>query len=336
MDGFDVADYGAKYTVINSAGGYSSLTSASTRFNAGRGLARTFNSSGELWRTIPAATTVIWGCAVQYTTNYSGFPAYIVMLAGDGSTTDHISIVTGDAANTLWVRRGNTVLITATNIAVNVWHYFELKVTLSATVGSIDFRVDGISVGTFSGNTKNGGTNTTIDTVKLGGSGNNTGIIIYRDDMYVLDDTGSAPYNNFLGDVRVYSLNPTGAGASTQWTPDSGSNYARVNEVPYSAANYVQSSTVGQRDTYALSDLPGSGVTSIYGVQSNVIAKRTDAGAVAVKPTLKSGATVAYGASTQLPTFDVVATDVRTTDPNTSSAWTVAGVNSLEAGMEIS
>jgi hypothetical protein len=243
--------------------------------------------------------------------------------------------VTGDTPNTLWVRRGSTTLFTAANIAVNVWHHLELKVTMSATTGSVELRIDGAPVGMFSGNTKNGGTNSTIDTVKLGGSGNNTSITITRDDLYVLDDTGAAPYNNFLGDVRVYSLSPTGAGSSTQWTPDAGSNYAEVNEIPYSAANYVQSNTSGQRDTYALADLPAGGVTTIYGVQNNIIAKRTDAGAIAVKPVLKSGATIAYGTSVSLPTSDMILTDVRAIDPATSAPWTISGVNALEAGMEV-
>ena len=333
MDGFDVADYGAKYTIINSGGGYTSTTS--TRFGSGRAVQRSYNSTGELWRTVPAATTVICGFAFMYTNNYTGFPASLLVLSGDNSVTDHISIVTGDTPNTLWARRGSTTLFTATNIAVNVWHHLELKVTMSATAGSVELRIDGVPVGMFSGNTKNGGTNSTIDTVKLGGSGNNTSITITRDDLYVLDDTGAAPYNNFLGDVRVYSLSPTGAGSSTQWTPDAGSNYAEVNEIPYSAANYVQSNTSGQRDTYALADLPAGGVTTIYGVQNNIIAKRTDAGAIAVKPVLKSGATIAYGTGVSLPTSDMILTDVRAIDPATSAPWTISGVNALEAGMEV-
>ena len=333
MDGFYVADYGSKYTIINSGGGYSSTTS--TRFGSGRAVQRIHNSTGELWRAVPATTTVICGFAVMYTNNYPGFPASLLAVSGDNAATDHISVVTGDTMNTLWVRRGNTTLFTATNIAVNVWHHLELKVTISGTTGSVELRIDGVSVGTFSGNTKNGGTNSSIDTVKLGGSGNNTSITISRDDLYILDDTGAAPYNNFLGDVRVYSLSPAGAGVSTQWTPDTGSNYAEVNEVPYSAANYVQSNTSGQRDTYVLADLPTGGVTTVYGVQSNVIAKRTDAGAIAVKPVLKSGAAISYGPSTPLLVSDTTISGMRTTDPATSAPWTVSGVNGLEAGMEV-
>jgi hypothetical protein len=134
--------------------------------------------------------------------------------------------------------------------------------------------------------------------------------------------------------MRVYSLSPTGAGSSTQWTPDTGSNYARVNEVPYSAANYVQSATTGQRDTYVMADLPGS-VGIIMAVQNNMIAKRTDASAISVKPAIKSGASVYYGASAALTPNDTTVSDIRTTDPNTSAAWTAGGVNALEGGFEV-
>lgn len=332
MDGFDVSDYATKYSVINSGAGFSSTTS--TRFTSGSALQRGFNSAGELWRTIPASATVICGFAFMYTNNYPAYPANILVISGDNTVTDHISIVTGDTANTLWVRRGGTVLFTAANVTVNVWHYLELKATINSTTGAVELRIDGIPVGSFSGNTKNGGTNSSVDTIKLGGSGNNTSINITRDDLYVLDDTGPAPYNNYLGDVRVFSLSPNGAGASTQWTPDTGVNYTRVNEVPYSAANYVQSQTTGQRDTYLLADLP-AGVTNIYGVQGNVIAKRTDAGNISLKPVLKSGATLAYGPTTALITSDTVISTLQATDPATSTAWTISGVNALEAGMEV-
>ena len=184
----------------------------------------------------------------------------------------------------------------------------------------------------FNGNTKNGGTNTTIDQLSIGLIANGSGV--YIDDLYISNETGSAPYNTFLGDVRVATLSPTAAGASTQMTPDSGANFSRVNESTYSASNYVSGATPAYRDTYTMADLPAN-VATVYAVQNNVIAKRTSTGAIAVKPAIKSGASVYYGTPSSVTTNDITYTDLRTTDPATSTAWAVSGVNNLESGLEI-
>ena len=131
----------------------------------------------------------------------------------------------------------------------------------------------------------------------------------------------------------MQTLIPNGAGASTQFTPSSGANYTTVDELPYSATDYVQSNTSGNRDTYTFSDL--SNVGTIYGVQNNFIAKKTDAGSLSLKSAVKSGASVYYGSSAVLATNDATVSDTRSQDPNTSAAWTQSGVNALEAGFEV-
>jgi hypothetical protein len=318
MDGFDLADSAIKWG--NASTG--NATTATTRF--GYCLALYLNTNA-FYKDITASTTTYVGFAVR--TNGASPEVYF---GGDNAATSHIRCVASPSG--LSVFRGATqIAIYNTPLVNSNYYYVEFAVTISSTVGSVICRLDGVQLINFSGNTKNGGTNDSVDRITFnvpGGGG-------YFDDCYICNNTGGAPYNNFLGDVRVYSLSPTAAGSSTQWTPDSGSNYARVNEVPYSAANYVQSNVSGNRDTYALADLPGGAVTTIYGLQNNVIAKRTDAGAIAVKPAIKSNVTIAYGTSKFLGVGDVVISDLRTTDPDTATAWTVSGINALEAGMEV-
>ena len=318
MDGFDLADSAIKWGY---AGGTNATTST-TRFSYG--LALNLNTSA-FYKDITASTTTYVGFAVR--TNGMSPEIYF---AGDNAATSHIRCVIGPSGFTVY-RGATQIAIYNTPIVSTNYYYVEYAVTISSTVGSVVCRLDGVQLINFSGNTKNGGTNDSVDrltfNVPSGGG--------WFDDCYICNNTGGAPYNNFLGDVRVYSLSPTGAGTSTQWTPDTGSNYARVNEVPYSAANYVQSNVSGNRDTYALTDLPGGAVTTIYGMQNNVIAKRTDAGAISVRPAVKSGATVAYGTNTALGVSDASIRDLRTTDPDTATAWTVSGINALEAGMEV-
>jgi hypothetical protein len=107
-----------------------------------------------------------------------------------------------------------------------------------------------------------------------------------------------------------------------------------VDELPYSATDYVTSGTTGNRDTYTLTDLPAT-VGTIFAVQNNVIAKKTDATNIALKPAVRSGGTVYYGTATNLSTSDATLMDLRTADPATAVSWTATNVNALEAGFEV-
>jgi hypothetical protein len=156
------------------------------------------------------------------------------------------------------------------------------------------------------------------------------------DDLYVLNSVGSAN-TTFLGDVRVYAMRPSGNGSYSQLTGSDGdsiNNYALTGEQPYSTANYAGSAVSGQRDTYALGDVPGA-VASVIGVQNNLIAAKADAGTVSIKPVLKAGSNLYYGATRNPTTVYTAYQDVYDTNPDTSTSWTVSDVNSLEDGMEI-
>ena len=340
MDGFDAGDFLTKWTYV-----YSSVatpgTVTATRFTAGRSLNTPSSQAGGysgVKRIFPQSSTFILG--VAYMCNVVTAGRSMIILWGDDGITPHLSLSFDQTTGRLGLYRGDhTTLIATSNspglIMSNQWCFLEIMATISDVGGACTVRCNGITEISYSGDTKNGGTNSTIDAITLqaaiqGAMGAN----YYWDDLYICDDTGPAPYNTFLGDTRVVTMSPSGAGASTQLTPDSGSNYARVNEMPYSAANNVTGTTPGQRDTYTLTDLP-FGVAQIFAVQNNVVAKKTSTGAIAVKSAIKSGAGVYYGAAFSSGTTDTTVSDLRTIDPNTSAAWTVGGVNSLEAGLEI-
>ena len=319
MDGFDLGDFTAKgwsYGVIQT----------NTRFGTGRSLA----NPGYI-RFTPSAQIYV-GYAVQMSQYNNNLNGWRLGVYGDNGNTVHLKVMFTPAV-TLY--RGDNTLLASGNMPsnanpINSWIYFELSATIADSGGTCEIRVNGTTVINFTGDTRNGGTSTNIDSI----ASNTYDTSSVWDDLYVCNAIGSAPYNTFLGEIRIHSLSPNAAGSSTQWTPDSGSNYARVNEVPYSAANYVQSGTSGQRDTYLMADLPASS-GNVLAVQNNVIAKKTDVAAISIRPAIKSGASVYYGTTTALTVGDSTVSDLRTIDPNTSSAWTPSGVNALEGGFEV-
>lgn len=328
MDGFDAGDYSLKFdqTTTSLIG-----TSTTTRFSVGRSLTMNKsigNSGGYARKFITPSNVVVFGFAfrtAQLTQNFC-------QVYGDNGLTSHINFKL-QSNGALLVYRGGTNIATSVAglIGINNWYYMEYKISIDDVAGQVIVRLDGQTIVNFTGDTKNGGTANTVDTVELNASGSDSAEFI--DDFYICNDTGTAPYNDFLGDVRVQTLVPDGAGSSTQFTPSAGANYTTVDELPYSATDYVSSTTVGNRDTYSVTDLTGS--PTIYGIQNNVIAKKTDAGLISIKPAIKSGASVYYGGTTVLNASDKTITDTRSIDPNTSTGWTASGVNALESGFEV-
>lgn len=318
MDGFDAGDFIQK----GWSGGSSSTAS---RFGSGRSLA----NPGRLKFAASSQIIVGFAAVTNYTNNFNG---YMFGIFTDGGATGHL-LFNVDVSGVLVYRAGTGVIATGPlpgTFNPSLWNYYEVSATIATTGGTVVVRVNGQEVINFTGNTRNGGTSTNIDAIA---QSQYFASSVY-DDLYVCDGTGPAPWNTFLGDVRVLTSSPSAAGASTQFTPSSGANYTTVNELPFSASQYVQSGNVGERDTYTMTDIPTT-VSSVLGVQNNIITKKTDTGPMSTKPAIVSGGTVYYGASTPLTGNDTTLIDVRAINPATGTRWSITDVNSLEAGMEV-
>jgi hypothetical protein len=157
------------------------------------------------------------------------------------------------------------------------------------------------------------------------------------DDLYVCDGTGSAPYNDFLGERVVKAKRLVGNGAASQWTGSDGNstdNYLLLDEDPLNTTDYVASSTAGQQDLYALS--AATGLLSVDAVQVAAYTSKSDSGARSWKPLIRNTAgTVDTGAAVALSTtWTLQQGAVRQTDP-AGAAWTTTTVNGIQAGAEV-
>ena len=321
MDGFDTGIIAGKWLLNEGA------LSASTRFGVGQCLS--LGSSTNLIKRIVPSSKVIVGYAWNPSGTYSNLG--VINLFGDSGTVAHLTLKM-PVAGSLSLMRGNDIgtQIATASIATSGWQYLEMSATISDTVGEVIVRVNGQVIINYTGDTRNGGTNTTIDTFSIVGANGTK----YYDDLYICDGTGTTN-NTFLGDVRVQTLMPNSAGSSTQFTPTGGANYANVAEVTDSTATYNASSTVGNRDTYAMADLSAS-TGPIYGVQNSIVAWKSDAGTGTIKTALKAGASVYYDSTIPLGTSSsLYLSPVREVNPATSTAWTVSDVNGAELGAEV-
>jgi hypothetical protein len=186
-------------------------------------------------------------------------------------------------------------------------------------------------------------TTATANAITLGNysrtTGNNYQNFLMVDDLYVCSTAGSVN-NDFLGERRVYTLFPTGAGGHTQWTiagsSPAATNWQSVNNAtPDADVTSVISSTTGQIDTYAFGDLPAS-TTVINGVQFNHVARRDDAGVLTIAPEQRNAGSDAAG--TTSANLSPAYLDVLTVQENsllTAVAWTPSEINASEFGVKV-
>lgn len=297
---------------------------------------RSSNPSEHVTLTVPSEATYIVGFAYLMEQNNSNNVPRLVRLY-DGST-EHIRVYTNTSGKFVVERGDGTILGTSSSsFLTNTWYYVELKATISNSAGVIVLRVnEDIEVNLSSQDTQNGG-NASINGIRLaGGVNTGQGNIHYWDDLYICDTNGS-DNNDFLGDCRAQTILPDGNGNSSQLDGSDGNttdNYLLVDEsTPDSDTTYVESSDVGDKDTYAYGALtPTSG--TVFGVQILPFAKKTDAGTRSIASVARLSGTEEDSADKTLSTSYAYLPDIRETKPG-GGAWSISDVNSAEFGVKV-
>jgi hypothetical protein len=239
----------------------------------------------------------------------------------------------------LSVRRGGSTVLGTTTLQLNanVWYYVELRLVFNDTTGVVQLRVNGVQdINLSSQDTNNAGGNV-ADRIQFGDPGASN-INVSIDDLYLNDATGSAPMNTFLGDCRVETIYPNGNGNSSQLVgqdADSTDNYLNVDETNSDDdTTYNESSTVGNKDTYAYGNLAVTSGT-VYAVQILPWARKTDAGTRSIVTVARLAGTEVDSSAYSLPdTYTYVGQNIRETKPG-GGAWTISDVNSAEFGVKI-
>lgn len=212
----------------------------------------------------------------------------------------------------------------AGDLVPDVWNYVEVELVRHASAGTVAVYVNGALRVNLSG--VNTGA-AAVDRITVWGSTSN---YTMYDDLYVKSDATR------LGEVRVESLSPSADTAQKDWTPLSGTtNFSMVDDRPTNLdTDYVSSGTVGAKDLYDLANL-GNTPSSVYGVNTILVARKDDALTRAVRTNLKSGSTTVNGTTRALAATYVLTADMLLNDPDTSAAWTGSAVNATQLGIEV-
>jgi len=228
----------------------------------------------------------------------------------------------------LEVYRSTTLIATGTAVlATGTVHHVQIHAKIADAGGIVQIKLaDALPLDVdFTGDTKPG-TDTQINAVYLGVSP--SGATEGNWDNVVIDNAA------WPGSTLIQAIKPTGAGATTQWTPSAGANWDCVDEVPASDVDNVVVNANDQVDTYSTGNLTGS-IGSVVCVQ--VQARSVKEGAA----TPQNLALVVRPVATDRPSADLaVPSTARSlynlwmTNPDTAVAWTESGVNGMEIGIK--
>jgi hypothetical protein len=301
---------------------------------AGRtGNAAALFNGDNLTKLLPAGTSFILGFAWRLPQLNASID-HLQFLEG---ATQHITVRV-NTSGFLVVTRGGTILATATSspMAITSWYYVEVKVVIHDTTGSVVCHVDGVAV-TFDASltgidTRNGGTGL-VDRVTLNGNSNSP--FLQFDDLYICDTSGTTN-NGFLGICVIEALLPqVGNGDLTALTPSTGTDHgALVDENPANDdTDYNTGDTAGQTDCYNYPSLALTG--TILGVQTDLYARKTDAGARTIAPVFRIASTTYPGTAVAPTTTYKYLPAIAELNPATGLAWTSADITALQAGMKI-
>lgn len=260
----------------------------------------------------------------------------------DAANAIQVSIVV-QSTGTISAYRGNgvsgTLLGTSASpvVTAETYQHIEAMVFFSQTVGTIEVRVNGVTVLSLSG----------IDTVNsalvecsqvsiAGVSGNSPsdggGVQTDLEDIFCYDDTSS--FNNtFIGDRRVLTLFPNANTAQADWTAvGAATGYECIDEAtPDGDTTYITASPPGSPGAiseFGIQNLP-AGVSAISAVVVVEMARKTEAGPANTQWSVISGASETAGVDKPMTEIYTYRQDVFQTDPASAAPFTPSEVDAL-------
>lgn len=325
---FDTFQYGASVT----DSGWDAGGAAPTYGPSGGPFSdRYVNTPNTMQKTLGVnATTLIFGYWFRE-------PAGVILRNWDfkdGATVQ--CSITQDASGFLVLKNGTggTTLLTLGPFSLNVWRFIELKIVFG-NAGSIEARVDGTVVGSASPVDNTASANNYCNAIAAGNTGDNRHQFAH---LYMLDTTGSAPTNNYLGPVKGYILSPTGAdtGNYNQWAASVSTRTSCVDEMPTpnDDTDYISDNTAGHKSSFSMADT-AAGLGTIFGAAAYYRARRDDAGPHTGRFFFRIAGTD-YAAATETFAASYVSyAYLYPTSPATTAAWTTSEIDGLETGVEL-
>ena len=235
--------------------------------------------------------------------------------------------------NTNWA--GGTLLgeTSGPALVANAWQHVETKMFRSATVGTVEIRVEGVTVLTLTGQ-NTGASDIGIISHQNSFSSSGVGLSYYLKDIVYWNGAGTQN-NNFLGSVQVFELLTT-SDVSFNWGASTGSTgYNLLDESPPNDnTDYIYAvDPAPAASIFGLSNLPAD-VTTVKGLYAVVRSSKTDGGDGNLQVGMVSGVSTGLGSDRPITTAYTYWTDMFEVDPATSAAWTPIAVDASQLQLD--
>lgn len=210
------------------------------------------------------------------------------------------------------------------------WYYIEWKLFCDHAVGTSEVRINGQTVLTIPAHDSY--YNALPTRLKIHSQKNTAVSYTSIDDLYVCNTSGSAPFNDFLGPMKMELLAPT-SDDTAEWTPSAAvSHYTLVDEMPDDGdTTYVEAELFDDTDLFGYADTSFDDVTM---VQVQTRAKNEDVG------TLYDLALVCDTGTEETDTREILTTSYTTelwfmeTAPG-GGAWSSTTINAAKFGFKV-
>ena len=247
------------------------------------------------------------------------------ILTAAGSTICAISPASGGIISTTF---GNS---TVPYYLLARWFNLQIYITISATAGILQVKVDGNPVISVSG-INTGSTGIGQSLLK---SAMITGNTIF-DNFWAINTLGTHSNTWPTGVMNVQTLNPLTDGSYLNWIPNFGTtHYSQMDDTTADDdTTTVYDTDPGHRDSYGVSSLTGS-VAQVHAVRAAVVVRK-DAGNVVktAEPFVLSGGAIYDGPQINTTTSYQSGSVTVLDDPNTSAQWTTSAINAMQIGVK--
>ncbi len=270
------------------------------------------------------STTLVVGFAYKHQGTDSSAGQPLIQFISGTQVEAELEI---DNMGSLFANRDtNTQLAESSDrLRLGTWSHIEIKYVLHDSTGVFQVRINGQNVINET-NVDTRVSGTAIEEVRLWA--HEYGAF---DDIYIYDDNGGAP--TLQGSRVVENLLPTSDDTS-QWTPSTGSDhYALVNDSTINDTTYISHGTINEVDDWNYSniiEIDGG----ILGLAQYTRVSTNDGGIRTVNALCESNSTEDLDSSVHSEGFETTYRIIDE-DPDTSTAWTLSGVNAATFGVEV-
>ena len=217
-------------------------------------------------------------------------------------------------------------------IVANAWQHVEVRVEFSATVGTVEVRVEGVQVLSLTGVNTSAAGLPCASVAQHNFQYRNTGVrapVWHIKDFFAWNTLGTRN-NSFRGALIIGTLVPNGD-VALNWTPVGAANgWSLLDNAPPVDTTFITAGNTPIPSPYeaSMTNLPPD-VTSVLAVMAVTRARKIDGGDGNIQVTAVSGVSTAAGANRPITAAFTYWQDMFEEDPATSAPWTPAGVNGM-------